>query len=128
MIFKEVLSATGVISMLPEVFEQLPIPGFVIFALIFLFGTIVAGSQAIIVLAMPIAMASLAGAPALPLFVLLMCVTYVAMQVSPVHICLTLCAEDYKVSLGSMVVKTVPLVAVFTVLSFAYYFLLSAIA
>lgn len=128
MIFKEVLSATGVITMLPEVFSRLPIPGFVVFAMMFFFGAIVAGSQAIIVLAMPMAMASLNGAPALPLFILLMSMNYVAMQISPVHICLTMCAEDYKVSLGSMVAKTLPLVGVFTVLSFAYYFVLSALA
>ena len=55
-----------------------------------------------------------------------MCMNYVAMQISPVHICLTLCAEDYNVPLGSMAMKTMPMVAVFTILAFAYYFLLSA--
>ena len=57
----------------------------------------------------------------------MMSMDYVAMLISPVHICLTMCAEDYNVSLGSMVAKTIPLVGVFTVLSFAYYFVLSAI-
>ena len=71
------------------------------------------------------AMAALHGGPALALFILLMSMNYVAMQVSPVHICLTLCAEDYKVPLGSMILKTMPMVVVFTILSFAYYFLLS---
>ena len=46
MIFKEVLAATGVIELLPEFFSALPIPTFLVFALIFFFGTIVAGSQA----------------------------------------------------------------------------------
>ena len=76
---------------------------------------------------MPMAMAALHGGPALALFILLMSMNYVAMQVSPVHICLTLCAEDYKVPLGSMILKTMPMVVVFTVLSFGYYFLLNAI-
>ena len=61
---------------------------------------------------------------ALSLFVLLMCINYVAMQVSPVHICLTLCAEDYRVPLSSMVAKTMPMVFVFTAISFLYYGLL----
>lgn len=126
MIFKEVLAATGVIDTLPEHFAKLPIPAFLVFALIFFFGAIVAGSQAIIVLCMPMAMASLNGGPALALFILLMCMNYVAMQISPIHICLTLCAEDFHVPLGAMTMKTVPMVAVFTVISFAYYFLLSA--
>ena len=51
---------------------------------------IVVGSQGIIVLCMPMAMAALHGGPALALFILLMSMNYVAMQISPVHICLTL--------------------------------------
>lgn len=124
MIFKEILSASGVIHKLPEFFSLLPIPMFLVFALIFFFGTVVAGSQAIMVLCMPMAIAALNGGPALSLFILLMCMSYVASQLSPVHICLTLCAEDFKVPLGSMALKTMPVVAVFTVLSFGYYFLL----
>lgn len=121
MIFKELLAATGVIETLPGFFTSLPIPTFLVFALIFFFGSIVAGSQAIIVLCMPMAMASLAGGPALSLFILLMSMNYVAMQISPIHICLTLCAEDYKIPLSSLVAKSVPMVVVFTVLSFIYY-------
>lgn len=124
MIFKEVLAATGVIELLPEFFSALPIPTFLVFALIFFFGTIVAGSQAMIVLCMPMAMATVNSGAALSLFVLLMCINYVAMQVSPVHICLTLCAEDYRVPLSSMVAKTMPMVFVFTAISFLYYGLL----
>ncbi len=126
MIFKEVLAATGVISKFPEFFSHLPIPTFLVFALIFFFGAIVAGSQGIIVLCMPMAMASLNGGPALSLFILLMCMNYAAMQLSPVHICLTLCAEDFHVSLGAMAVKTMPMIVTFAILSFGYYFLLSA--
>ena len=43
------------------------------------------------------------------------------MQISPVHICLTLCAEDFQVPLSSMVVKTIPMVLIFTCISFLYY-------
>ena len=127
MIFKEVLSATGAVEELPAFFSTLPIPTYLVYALIFFFGAIVVGSQGIIVLCMPMAMAALHGGPALALFILLMSMNYVAMQVSPVHICLTLCAEDYKVPLGSMILKTMPMVVVFTILSFGYYFLLNAI-
>lgn len=121
MIFKEVLATTGVIEMLPDFFSSLPFPTFLIFALIFFFGAVVAGSQAIIVLCMPMAIASLHGRPALSLFVLLMCMNYAAMQISPIHICLTLCAEDYKVPLSLMTMKTVPMVLIFTIISFLYY-------
>ena len=102
-------------------FSALPLPTFFIFALIFFFGTLVAGNQACIVLCMPMVMAALNGAISLSLFVLLMCMNYVAMQISPIHICLTLCAEDSKVSFSSMAAKTLPMVLIFIAVSFLYY-------
>ena len=48
------------------------------------------------------------GHTGLALFTLLMCIGYVAMQISPTHICLILCSEDYKASLGSMIRKDNP--------------------
>ena len=120
MVFKEMLTASGAINALPDFFAQFPIPPFLIFTLIFLFGTLVAGSLAIIVLVLPVAMATVPNA-GLPLLVLLMSTTYTAMQISPTHICLSLVAEHFNVSLGSIIKRTVPLVAVFMVISIAYY-------
>lgn len=126
MIFKELLTETGVIMKLPEFFSTLPIPVFMVFVLIFLFGTVVAGTQAMIVLCMPMAMEAVsAGHTGLALFTLLMCISYVAMQISPTHICLVMCAEDYKVPLGTMVSKTIPMVLLFTGIAVAYYGVLS---
>ena len=126
MIFKELLTETGVITSLPEFFSALPIPTFLVFVLLFLFGTIVAGTQAIIVLCMPMAMEVITpGHTGLALFTLLMCIGYVAMQISPTHICLILCSEDYKVSLDSMIRRTIPMVALFTLIAIGYYGVLS---
>ena len=123
MMFKEVLAAAGVISALPAFFSSLPVPPFLVFALIFFFGSVAAGSQAIIVLCMGMAMAA-AVQGGLALFVLLMCMAYAAMQLSPVHVCLAVCAEDYRISLGTLIRKTVPLVGVFCLAAFGYYGLL----
>ena len=123
MMFKEVLAAAGVISALPAFFSSLPVPPFLVFALIFFFGSVAAGSQAIIVLCMGMAMAA-AAQGGLALFVLLMCMAYAAMQLSPVHVCLAVCAEDYRISLGTLLRKTVPLVGVFCLAAFGYYGLL----
>ncbi len=79
------------------------------------------------VLCIPMMMATLGGASALPLFILIMSMGYAAMQISPIHICLTLCSEDFKISLGSLVARVMPMVGVFVLLSFAYYGLLSFI-
>lgn len=124
MMFKELLDAAGVIAALPQQLSRLPIPSFLVYALIFFFGSLIADNRAIIVMCMPMAMASVGQGPFLALFVLLMSMGYAAMQLSPVHVCLTLCAEDHKVPLGPMILKTVPMVAVFSGSSFLYYFLL----
>ena len=120
MIFKEFLTLSGVINELPEFFSQFPIPPFLIFVLIFFFGTIIAGSLAIIVLVLPVAMATVPDA-GLPLFILLMSTEYLAMQVSPTHICLTLIAEYFDVSLSSMIKQTIPVLISFMVIAIAYY-------
>jgi len=120
MIFKELLTASGVINELPEFFAQFPIPPFLIFVLIFLFGTIIAGSLTIIVLVLPVAMATVPNA-GLPLLILLMSTTYTAMQVSPTHICLTLISEYFGVSLSSMIKQTIPLLITFMVIAITYY-------
>ena len=127
MMFKELLDAAGVIAALPQQLSQLPIPSFLVYALLFFFGSLIADNKAIIVMCMPMAMASVGPGSFLSLFVLLMSMGYAAMQLSPVHVCLTLCSEDHKVPLGPMIAKTVPMVAVFSALTFLYYFVLRAV-
>ena len=126
MIFKEVLAATEVIQALPSFFSQLPIPAFLIFALIFFVSTVVSGSQAAVAMCMPMVMASAGDGPVLAIFTLMMCMNYIAMQVSPVHICLTMCSEDYGISLGALVWKTLPMVVLTTAAAFVYYFVMVA--
>src|SRR5690554_2175449 len=89
MIFKELLMNTGVIAQLPYYFNKLPVSAFIIFGLIMFFGTLLAGSQAMIVLLIPLAFATIPNG-GLPLLVFLMCMTYIAMQISPTHICLAI--------------------------------------
>ena len=59
--------------------------------------------------------------------VLLMGSSYIAMQVSPTHVCLTLIAEYFHVSLGSMVKKTIPVLICFMLFLIPYYYLLTLI-
>jgi hypothetical protein len=119
MSFKELITYTGVIERLPGYFNSFPIPSPVIFALIFFFGTLVAGSQAIIALTMPLAFASVAGG-GIALMVLLMCMTYIAMQVSPTHICLAIVTEDFGTSFIALVRHTMPILISFVVISSLY--------
>lgn len=123
MIFKNVLTYVGVIEQLPGVFSRLPLSPVVIFGLIFFFGTIVSGSQAIVALCLPMAMAAIPGA-GLPLVVLLMCTSYAAMQLSPTHICLFIAVEYFGTGMGALIKRTIPVMVCFCVIMSAYYMLL----
>lgn len=123
MIFKEMLTFTGVIGRLPDYFAVLPIPAVVIFALIFFFGTLVAGSKGIIALALPLAFATIPSG-GLALMVLLMSISYIAMQISPTHICLAIVTEYYGTSFIDLVRKTMPVLLIFSVIVSIYSYLL----
>ncbi len=123
MVFKEVLTFTGVIERLPDYFSVLPIPAVIIFALIFFFGTLVAGSKAIIALTLPLAFATIPNG-GLGLMILLMCITYIAMQISPTHICLAIVTEHYGTSFIDLVKKTMPILLSFLVIVSIYSYII----
>ena len=123
MIFKELLVHIGIIKKLPEYFEILPIPPIAIFSLIFFFGTLIAGSQAIIVLGLPLAFASIPNG-GLALMILLMCITYISMQISPTHICLAIVTEAFNISLIDLVKKTFPIVFIFLLITVLYSYII----
>ena len=123
MIFKDVLTFTGVINKLPEAFGGLPVPTVIIFALIFLFGTMIAGTQAIIALTIPLAFAAMPGG-GVALMILLMCMTYIAMQVSPVHICLAIVIEQFNTSFIDLVKRTLPVIILFLIITSGYSYII----
>lgn len=126
MIFKETITHTGVINTLPSLFERLPIPTPMVFALIFFFGTIVSGSLAMIGLALPLAFIAMPDG-GVPLMMLLMSSSYAAMQFSPTHICLTLVTEYFKTSMVDLLKRTAPVIGVLSIFIVAYYFILEMI-
>lgn len=123
MMFKEVLTFTGVIERLPDYFGVLPVPSAIVFALIFFFGTLVAGSQAIIALALPLAFATVPHG-GLALMILLMSMTYIAMQISPTHICLAIATEAFGTSFIDLVKNTIPILILYVIISSVYSYLL----
>lgn len=126
MIFKEMLLDTGVVATLPGYFSVLPIPVELIYGLIFLVGTVVAGTQAIIAVGIPLAFSTIPNA-GIPLLVFLMSMSYIAMQVSPTHICLGIVTEHFGVQFDKFVKKTLPVMGIFIVFLLGYYLLLSNI-
>ncbi len=123
MMFKNLLTYTGVIETLPSVFESASVPAFVAYGLIMFFGTVVSGANAMIVLLIPLAFSTIPGAGT-ALVVFLMSISYIAMQVSPTHICLTIVTEYFQESWGNLVKKTLPIVAIFLVILHVYYMFL----
>ncbi|MDL2216037.1 DUF401 family protein [Ruminococcaceae bacterium OttesenSCG-928-N02] len=126
MIFKQVLTSTGVVARLPAMFEGLPIPTFMVFSIIFFAGTFVGGLQTMIPLILPVALATVPGSPA-ALLMLLMATGHLAAQVNPTHLCLTLSCEYFGVGLGDLIKKTVPTITISYVLTTLYYVLIAAV-
>lgn len=124
MIFKDVIGVTGAVAALPAFFQQLPMPHYVTYLLLFMFGTVLAGQQAISVIALPLVFSEPGADSAL--FVLLMAGGYAAMQVSPTHICLAIVTKYFGTTLGALVKKTLPVMLIFCIILIAYYLMLDA--
>ena len=97
-----------------------------IFAILFFIGGIISGTAGIIALGTPLAFAAIPDG-GMPLMVLLMCMCHGANLISPTHICLMVTIEYFKISLGELIQKTLPMVLAFSVIIIGYYQLLSRI-
>jgi hypothetical protein len=126
MLFRELLLYTGVIAQLPDLFARLPLPTWLIFALVVFLGTILAGSGTMVALVYPAAYAAIPDGGA-ALLMLLTASGYMAMQMSPTHICLPIAVEYFERTLGDLIRKTLPVAAVFMVSVCGYYCLLRLI-
>lgn len=119
MLFKSLLSHTGVLGKLPEFFSQFPISMTLSFFLLFFFGTVISGSQAIVALCMPMVMAAFPDA-GMPLLVMLMGVAWAAMEISPTHVCAFVAADYYHTTFADIFVKALPSVLIFSAICYGY--------
>ena len=122
LVLKEFIAWTGVLETLPDLLSSLPIPGYLIFCLLFFVGGVISGTNGIIALGTPLAFAAIDGG--MPLMVLLMCMCHAASQVSPTHVCLVVASDYFHITLGALIRKTIPLALVFCILMIGYYSLL----
>ena len=122
-VFKEILSATGVIEDIPVFFSSLSIPPLYVFILMFFVGTVVLGSKAIVTICTPLAFAAIPQG-GWPLMVLLHTCAYAAMQISPTHVCMVIIADYFKSTLGAMSRKLLLIVILLVVIATGYYHLL----
>lgn len=122
LVLKEFIEYTGVLEDLPAALAALPIPAYLIFALLFFAGGVISGTNGIIALGTPLAFAAIDGG--MPLMVLLMCMCHAASQVSPTHVCLVVASDYFHVTLGELIRKTLPRSLAFCGLMIGYYNLL----
>jgi integral membrane protein (TIGR00529 family) len=123
MMFKDLLTYTGVIGRLPAQLQTLPVPATVIFAFIFFFGTLIAGATAMTALSLPLAFAAIPTG-GVALLILLLSLSYISMQISPTHICLAIVTEEFKTSMFDLVKRTLPILVIFTIVSSIYSYIL----
>jgi len=119
LVLKEYIAWTGVLETLPGLLSSLPIPGYLIFCLLFFAGGVISGTNGIIALGTPLAFAAIDGG--MPLMVLLMCMCHAASQVSPTHVCLVVASDYFHITLGALIRKTIPLALIFCILMIGYY-------
>lgn len=119
MLFKGILSYTGVIGLLPSFFAQFPISLTMSFGLLFFAGTVISGSQAIIALCMPMAFLAFPDG-GIPFLVMLMSIAWAAMQISPTHVCSFVAADYFGTILGDIVVRALAPVVAFSVIAYGY--------
>lgn len=117
--FKEFIGFTGVLELLPDLLAKLPVPSYLVFALLFFVGGIISGMNAIIALGTPLAFAALRGGA--PLMVLLMCMCHAASQLSPTHVCVVVAAEHFGIPLSKLIRRVLPVALVFCVLMIGWY-------
>lgn len=117
--FKELLMYTGILARLPDYFSMLVLPPAVIFGIIFFAGTLISGSQAMIALCLPMSLIAVQGG-GLSFFIFVMCVIYIAMQISPTHICLEIVCGAFDTSFISLVRRTLPVLAAFLIICSVY--------
>ena len=125
LVLKEFIGCTGVLERMPETLSVLPVPMYMVFALLFFLGGIISGASGIIALGTPLAFAAMDGG--VPLMVLLMCMSHAASQLSPVHVCLVVAADYYGVSMGELIRKSIIPSLLFAILMLGYYQILLAV-
>lgn len=126
MLFKGILSYTGVMVLLPSFIGQFPISLTMSFGLLFFVGTVISGSQAIIALCMPMAFLAIPTG-GIPLLVMLMSVAWAAMQISPTHVCSFVAADFFHTTLGDIVMRALLPVIIFSIIAYVYGLLLGVI-
>ena len=96
MLFKDVLAASGAVQTLPELLAELPIPQFIVFALMFLLvGAITGMMLPTIAMCLPLALTSMPEG-GLPLIAMLCVFSHIGNMISPMHLCVAISCQYFN--------------------------------
>lgn len=126
LVFKSFLDNTGILKELPNSLQDLQLPVFLIFVVLFFLGGIISGAAAIVAVGTPLALAAMPSG-GVPLLVLLMSSAHAASQLSPTHMCLTVVSNYYRTPLLGLMKKTLPYSLATLVFGILYYLFLNSI-
>lgn len=122
MVFTSVIGMTGLADSMYRSFQALPIPAFLMLALVFFLGCVCSNFTAMIPVTVP---AAIAVCPSpLAITVLLASMGHLASQLCPTHICILLCCNYYRVKLTALIKRTLPVVLVMIAVSLILYLLM----
>ncbi|MCL2496664.1 MAG: DUF401 family protein, partial [Clostridiales bacterium] len=122
--FKDMLMLCGVMDILPAAIASLPIPAFLIFSLMALLISAITGmTLASVGIALPLALAGVSDP--LPITVLILLSAYCGVQITPMHLCITMAAEYLHADLRRVLLKSLPPYLFIYTLSICLYLLLS---
>ena len=119
LVLKEFIAHTGALEVLPEMIQKLPLPAYLIFAILFFIITAISGSTSAIAIGAPLAFAALPVNTALVVY--LMCMTHAASQMGLTHTCVMVAAEYYGITFGELIRKTIPYSLLFCIIATIYY-------
>ena len=123
MVLRGVVASTGIIDALPAMFETLPVPLYLMYAIITFIGGMTGLGNAVVAMMFPIAFATVPNA-GIPLLILLMSYSHSAAQISPTHICLEVAVKAFDSDYRTLIGKTIPVTIFYCVISVLYYLLL----
>lgn len=103
MLFKQVMETVGSFDELPALLGKLPVPEFLIFALIaFLLAFLTGQTGSYIGIAFPIVVAATEGQVSVPLAILVFMAGSAGTMLSPMHLCLSLTIDYFKADLNKV--------------------------
>ena len=103
MLFKQVLETAGSFNELPALLGKLPVPSFIIFALIAFFIAFLTGQTgSYIGIAFPVVVAGAGGHVTVPLAAFLFVAGSAGTMLSPMHLCLSLTVDYFKADLNKI--------------------------